>query len=357
MEFQEIYGRWRLQKEGKVRKIFVSNDGKEVALVATDGVSAFDQKLGIRIPDKDQIITDLAAWWSNWYDRGAVDTMGNGTLCSTAFLATDRRVSEDSVGEELDPDLRHSDLKGRVTEQLELTMLPVEWIVRGYVTGSLEQAYRAGATELCGIPLHGWMCENPDAALNSAIPVDGLVRPGDKLDQPMFTPTTKASEGQHDENINREQLIDLLYGMPEFVDYIVERLELHSPDEVTRKGVATIVDQISAALVEFYSAAAAYAEERGLIIADAKFEVGIYDGCQLYIGDEILTFDCARYWDKAAYDDGRIVSMDKQIIRDFLKEAKARGEETPVIPDEIIAQSRAGMLEIHRRITGEKWEP
>ncbi len=202
------------------------------------------------------------------------------------------------------------EVEGRAVVAKSLSMLPVECVVRGYLVGSGWKEYQASRS-VCGIPLP-----------------DGLSE-GDKLPEPLFTPATKAAVGDHDENISFERVIELIG-------------EEH----------ATLLRDTSLAI---YSQASEIAEQRGLILADTKFEFGLdQETGELVLGDEALTPDSSRYWDGVAYAAGgpdRLDSFDKQIIRNWLEQNWDKTGTPPVLPDHIVQQTSDRYLELERRLT------
>jgi phosphoribosylaminoimidazole-succinocarboxamide synthase len=202
------------------------------------------------------------------------------------------------------------EVAGRAVVAKSLSMLPVECVVRGYLVGSAWKEYQASRS-VCGIPLP-----------------DGLSE-GDKLPEPLFTPATKAAVGDHDENISFERVIELIG-------------EEH----------ATLLRDTSLAI---YSQASEIAEQRGLILADTKFEFGLdQETGELVLGDEALTPDSSRYWDGVAYAAGgpdRLDSFDKQIIRNWLEQNWDKTGTPPVLPDHIVQQTSDRYLELERRLT------
>ena len=262
---------------GKVRELYELDDDR-LLLVASDRISTFDVVLTTEIPDKGRVLTGLSAYW---------------------FTRTRDLVPNHLLA--LRPD-------GRSTECRKLEMLPLECVVRGYLTGSGWKDYQATGS-VCGHVLE-----------------EGL-RDSDKLPEPIFTPSTKAQEG-HDENIDRERAAELV-GQERF-------------DEVER--VST----------DLYRFAAEYAAERGILIADTKFEFGLDPEGRLVLGDEAFTPDSSRFWPADEYEPGRAQpSFDKQFVRDYCEtlgwDKTAPG---PELPDEVVAGTRARYVEAFERLTG-----
>lgn len=326
MKFQEQYGNFKHTASGKVREIYTDKDIGYIMLVATDRVSAFDQKLKVEIPDKGKILTAISAEFAHLAD----DSWGLPVAYLYADVPHPRNINYlDIDAFEGGPSFQNTpELSGRFTIMNDLQMFPVECIVRGYLFGSVWKLYQQGERKICGVDLP-----------------DGLVK-GSRLKQPIFTPTTKAPEGQHDENITLEEMAK-----------IIEDADLAAKGE----GASVAMD-IRNRCIELYQKADNYVYEHSdLIIADTKFELGLgYDSevDEYYIcfGDEILTPDSSRFWDVKTYLPGEEPkSFDKQIVRDYLAEAKARGEDITSLPDVIIAKTRQRYIELYSRITGKAW--
>lgn len=275
--------------KGKVRDVY--DLGDKLLIVATDRISAFDSILPTGIPGKGKILTQLSVFWF-----GLTEDIVPNHLVST------------STENYPEPLRAYADqMKGRSMLVKKAERLDIECVVRGYLAGSGWKEYQAAGT-LCGIPL--------PAGLNYA----------DKLPQPIFTPAFKADSG-HDENISRERMAALI------------------GEDLTSR----IVD-ISLALYQY---AADYALERGVIIADTKFEFGLVDG-ELTIIDEVLTPDSSRFWDPATYIPGSSPqSYDKQFVRDYL-EAIDWDKEPPApgLPEDIVTHTADKYREVYRLITG-----
>jgi phosphoribosylaminoimidazole-succinocarboxamide synthase len=262
---------------GKVRELYELDDDR-LLLVASDRISTFDVVLPTDIPDKGRVLTGLSAFW---------------------FARTRELVPNHLLA--LRPD-------GRSTECRKLEMLPLECVVRGYLTGSGWKDYQATGT-VCGHVL-----------------AEGL-RDSDKLPEPIFTPATKAQEG-HDENIDRDRAAELVGR---------ERLE-----EVERTVIA------------LYRFASDYAAERGILIADTKFELGLDGDGRLVLGDEAFTPDSSRFWPADDYEPGRAQpSYDKQFVRDYCEtlgwDKTAPG---PELPEDVVAGTRARYVEAFELLTG-----
>lgn len=280
----------KLHSQGKVRDVFEAG-GDSLLMVATDRISAFDVVLPTPIPDKGRVLSGLSLFW---FDK-TKDIVGNH------LLSADVADFPDGLGE--DPDLR-----GRAMHVKRADMVPIECVVRGYLSGSGWKDYqRTGA--VCGIELPGGLVES------------------DRLPEPIFTPSTKAATG-HDENISIEQAGDLV-----------------------GRGLAEKLKELTLGV---YEHCAAIALERGIIIADTKFEFGFADG-ELILCDEVLTPDSSRFWPMDGYrPGGGQPSFDKQYVRDWLERSGWDKEPPgPELPDEVVEQTRDRYVEAYDRITGE----
>jgi phosphoribosylaminoimidazole-succinocarboxamide synthase len=269
-------------KSGKVREIF--DMGEHLLFVASDRVSAFDVVLPNGIPRKGEVLTQISHFWFDKY----------------ADLVPNHRVADG-----LPEHLAHLAPRSMVVKKAE--PLNIECIVRGYITGSGWKEYKKNGT-VCDIPL-------PDDLLESA-----------ELEQPLFTPSTKAAEG-HDENISFEQAV-----------------------EIEGRDTAEKVRDLS---LQIYTEARDYARERGIIIADTKFEFGRIDG-ELVLIDEVLTPDSSRFWPLDEYEPGRGQhAFDKQYVRDYLETLDwDKTPPGPELPAEIIEKSQARYLEAYQILTG-----
>jgi phosphoribosylaminoimidazole-succinocarboxamide synthase len=272
---------------GKVRDIY--DLGDRLLIVATDRLSAFDVILPTPIPDKGRVLTQLSLFWFNLLK----DAIPNHVLSSTDFPPPF--------------DTHVDDLAGRSMIVRKTQPLPIECVVRGYVSGSGWKDYRATG-KICGIALPAGLRES------------------DRLPEPIFTPATKAATG-HDENISFEQAASLI-----------------------GKELAGKVRAIS---LEIYRRAAAYAEPRGVILADTKFEFGLLNGNLIWI-DEALTPDSSRFWPAAQYNPGGPQpSFDKQFVRDYLERIQwPKTPPGPELPPEVVASTRAKYREAFRLLAG-----
>jgi phosphoribosylaminoimidazole-succinocarboxamide synthase len=274
---------------GKVRELYAV-DG-HLLLVASDRVSAFDVVLPTPIPDKGKVLTGITVFWL----RDVLASVVPNHLLSTdpdAFPAALAPAAEE--------------LRGRAMLCRRADMLPVECVARGYLAGSGWKEYQRDGT-VCGIPLPAGLTESA------------------KLPEPIFTPATKATEG-HDENISFEQTADIVGAE-----------------------VATRLRDLTLAL---YTRAHDHAAERGIILADTKFEFGVIDG-ELALCDEVLTPDSSRFWPADDYEAGRgQASFDKQIVRDWLEaQPWDKTPPGPELPDEVVTRTRDRYVEVYERLT------
>lgn len=289
-------------KRGKVRDIY--DLGDKLLIVATDRISAFDVVLPNGIPDKGRVLTQLSLYW---FER--TEHIAPNHLLSADIGAIVEAVA--SAGGQLDAEARDM-LDGRSMLVVKAKPYPIECVVRGYLAGSLWKEYvQAGGMEKPVI-LHG-------------IPLPAGLRESDRLQQPIFTPATKADIG-HDENISLEQAVQIA-------------------GEVAR--------ELARLSIEIYCFARDDAAQKGIIIADTKFEFGEKGGRILLI-DEVLTPDSSRFWAVDDYVPGRSQpSFDKQYVRDWLESTGwDKTPPAPTLPDEVVAKTSEKYREAYRRITG-----
>lgn len=290
--------------QGKVRDVYDLGDA--LLLVATDRISAFDVVLPTGIPGKGRVLTALSVFWF----------AQTGNLVPNHLLSSDMNVIAQKVqdaGGALTPALMET-LAGRSLLVKKCRALPLECVVRGYLAGSAWNDYRTLFGHGGEVKLHG-------------IPLPIGLRECEQLPQPLFTPATKAAVGAHDENISQCAAIDLV-GAEQFA-------------------------QLSQNSLALYSFARDHAAERGLILADTKFEFGVLDG-QIILIDEALTPDSSRFWDAAGYKPGRAQpSFDKQFVRDYLEtldwDKKSPG---PALPPGIVEATAAKYRDAYRLLTG-----
>ena len=280
-------------KEGKVREIY--DNGESLIMVATDRISAFDHILGNEITGKGKVLTQLSKFW---FDL-------------TRDIVPNHMISVDNN------DMPEFFKQKKYVENSmickKLKMLPVECIVRGYITGSGWASYKKDGT-VCGIKLP-----------------DGL-RESEKLPEPIYTPSTKGEIGEHDENISFDESID-----------VIEK-------EFPGKGVE-YASKLRDYTIELYEKCAEYARRRGIIIADTKFEFGLDENGNVILGDEMLTPDSSRFWPLEGYEPGKLQLLyDKQFVRDWLKENPDSGY---VLPDRVIEKTIDKYKEAYELLTGE----
>lgn len=279
--------------QGKVRDIY--DLGDKLLMVATDRISAFDYILEDEIPHKGAVLTQISLFWLEQLK----DVVGNHLI--SADVA--------DLPEQFKPYADY--LRGRFMLVKKAEMFPVECIVRGYLAGSGLKEYQKQGT-VCGIQL-------PEGLVNSS-----------KLPEPIFTPSTKAEIGDHDENISFERCAEIL-----------------GEDAAT---------QLRDLAIKVYSVARDHAAENGIIIADTKFEFGVIDG-QIILADEVLTPDSSRFWPGDAYEPGRDqASFDKQYVRDWLNANWDRQGNPPHLPQEVIERTSQKYIAAYEKISGKKFE-
>ena len=274
---------------GKVRELYALPDRPgEMLMVATDNISAFDFVLDSVIPDKGQILTQLSLWW---FDQ-------------LAGMVANHVVSTDV------PEL----VAGRAIVVEKLAMVPVECSARGYLPGSGGAEYQRSQT-VCGIALPPGLAD------------------GSRLPEPLFTPSTKAALGGHDENVDFDTMC-----------------------ATTGTAVGAQLRDLTLAI---YGRAEEIARERGIVLADTKFEFGQRADGTIVLADEVLTPDSSRFWDAADHARGRLTSFDKQFVRNWLLHDsgwdRASGARPPALPDEVIAVTRDRYREAFRLLTGREF--
>lgn len=282
----------RPDSRGKVRDIY--DAGENLLMVATDRISAFDFILPDEIPFKGEVLNRISAFW---FDKFA-------DIVPNHLVSIDPADFPEEFAEYRDY------LAGRAMLVKKAQTIPIECIVRGYLTGSGKKTYDENGT-VCGIQLP-----------------EGLTE-ASKLPKPLFTPSTKAEIGDHDENISFERCC-----------------------EIVGEDIATQIRDLS---LRIYKAAAEYAATRGIIIADTKFEFGVIDG-KVTLIDECLTPDSSRFWPAASYEEGKIQpSYDKQFVRNWLKANWDMTGETPHLPAEVIDGTSERYREAFQIITGSQF--
>lgn len=282
----------RPDSRGKVRDIY--DAGENLLMVATDRISAFDFILPDEIPFKGEVLNRISAFW---FDKFA-------DIVPNHLVSIDPADFPEEFAEYRDY------LAGRAMLVKKAQTIPIECIVRGYLTGSGKKTYDENGT-VCGIQLP-----------------EGLTE-ASKLPEPLFTPSTKAAIGDHDENISFERCC-----------------------EIVGEDIAAQIRDLS---LKIYKAAAEYAATRGIIIADTKFEFGVIDS-KVTLIDECLTPDSSRFWPAASYEEGKIQpSYDKQFVRNWLKANWDMTGETPHLPAEVIDGTSERYREAFQIITGSQF--
>lgn len=279
-------------KEGKVREVY--DNGDNLIMVATDRISAFDVILKNKVTDKGAILTQMSKFWFEL----------------TEDVVANHMISVDT--KDMPEFFQQEQFDGNSMMCKKLTMLPIECIVRGYITGSGWASYQKNGT-VCGITLP-----------------EGLVE-SDKLPEPIYTPSTKAEIGDHDENISYERSIEVL------------------EKEFPGKG-EEYAQKLRDYTIALYKKCAEYALGRGIIIADTKFEFGLDENGNIVLGDEMLTPDSSRFWPLEGYKPGQgQPSFDKQFVRDWLK---ANPDSDYNLPEDIIAKTVDKYKEAYELLTG-----
>lgn len=276
---------------GKVREIY-EVDEKSLLIVVSDRISAFDVILPNEVPDKGKILNMISEFWFDY----TKDIIKNHVIST--------KISDFPV------ECQNDQYENRSMLVKKLKMVPIECIVRGYITGSGWKSYKENGT-VCGIKL-------PEGLQESQ-----------KLDEPIFTPSTKAAEG-HDENISFEKTCEIIG--------------------------TDLAQKIKNASIEIYKKCAEYALSRGIIIADTKFEFGLDEDGNLVLGDEVLTPDSSRFWPLDEYTVGKSQkSFDKQYLRDWLKANSWDANNPTPIPADVIEVTRSKYIEAYEKLTGKKF--
>lgn len=277
---------------GKVRDIY-DVDENTLLMVVSDRISAYDHSLDPAIPDKGRVLTATSKFFFD-----SIDFPNH-----LAGLLDDERIPEEVLG------------RAMVVKKLD--MLPFECVARGYLTGSGLKEYKESGT-VCGIELP-----------------EGLTE-ASRLPEPIFTPATKAEQGEHDENVS--------------FDAVVAKLGKERAEE------------LRAATLRIYSEAARIAEEKGIILADTKFEFGLDENGTLILADEVLTPDSSRYWPADTYEEGKVQpSFDKQYVRNWLTSPESGWDQVadttpPRLPDDVVEATRARYVEAYERLSGESFD-
>ena len=281
-------------KEGKVREAY--DNGDSIIMVATDRISAFDVILKNKIVGKGTVLTQMSKFWFDY----------------TKDIVPNHMISVDV--KDMPENFQNEEYDGKSMMCKKLNMLPIECIVRGYITGSGWDSYEKTGV-VCGIVLP-----------------EGLVE-SDKLPEPIYTPSTKADLGDHDENISFEQSVEVL-------------------EKIYPGKGADYARQIKDCTIKLYVKCADYAREKGIIIADTKFEFGLDEEGKVVLADEMLTPDSSRFWPVAGYQPGQgQPSFDKQFVRDWLK---ANPESDYLLPNDVIDKTIEKYKEAYELLTGKQ---
>lgn len=282
-------------KEGKVRSVY--DLGEFLIIVATDRISAFDVILGSTVPDKGCILNKMSEFWFDF----------------TKDIVPNHMISTDTG--DMPEFFRTGYFKGRTMMCKKLTMLPVECVVRGYLSGSGYASYK----------------ENGKV---SGIQLPAGLRESDKLPEPIFTPTTKEELGLHDQQESLEECV-------------------RSLDKLYPGKGREYAEKIRDISIELYCKCSEYALDRGIILADTKFEFGLDEKGEVVLGDEMLTPDSSRFWQLDGYcPGGSEPSYDKQYVRDWLK---ANPDSGWTLPDDAIEKTREKYIEAYQRLTGKEF--
>jgi phosphoribosylaminoimidazole-succinocarboxamide synthase len=276
-----------LLASGKVRELYDLDD--RLLMVASDRISTYDAVHPTPIPDKGKVLTGLSVFWFEKTEQ----------IVANHLISATEGVPEEA--------------RGRALVVRKLKMLPVECVVRGYITGS------------------GWKDYQATGAV-SGIQLPSGMRESEQLPEPIFTPSTKAEVG-HDEAIDFEQAAELV-------------------------GDRALMERVREVSIELYTFAATHARERGVILADTKFELGFDQDGELVLGDEVLTPDSSRYWPADGYEPGRgQPSFDKQYVRDWAADSGwDKRPPAPTIPEDVVEGTRARYVEAYERIAGEPFQ-
>ena len=283
-------------KEGKVREVY--DIGESLIITATDRISAFDHILKNQITQKGAILTQMSKFWFDF----------------TKDIGPNHMHSVDV--KDMPEFFQQEKFDGNSMMCKKLEMLPIECIVRGYITGSGWESYKENGT-VCGITLP-----------------EGL-KESDKLPEPIYTPSTKAEIGLHDENISFERSVEIL-------------------EEIYPGKGADYANQIKDCTIALYKKCAEYALSKGIIIADTKFEFGLDENGNVVLGDEMLTPDSSRFWPLEGYEAGKSQpSFDKQFVRDWLK---ANPDNDYLLPEEVVIKTVDKYKEAYELLTGTKFD-
>lgn len=289
---------------GKVRDIY-EVDAKTLLFVATDRISAYDVIMTNGIESKGKILTKLSEFWFDFLSKEIPNhLLFSDNSDESLFSKLPKTLS--------DPTYK-SQLSGRSLLVKKMKLIPLEVIVRGYITGSAWKEYKNKKT------VHG-----------SDIYAENNLQESEPFPTPIFTPSTKAEQGEHDENI--------------------------SPEKAAKIVGQDLCDKLASKAIELYTKANEYAKSRGIIIADTKFEFGLDEDDNLVLVDEVLTPDSSRFWNAKTYKVGQSQdSYDKQFLRDWLTSSDLAYKEDVSMTDDIIKRSKAKYIEAYEALTEKKW--
>lgn len=291
-----------LVARGKVRDIYQVDD-ETLLFIATDRISAYDVIMENGIPSKGKILTKLSEFWFKLLS----DKIPNHLVLSDA----DDAQLFARLPKELQESKYKKQISGRSMLVKKLKLIPLEVIVRGYITGSAWKEYSKSKT------VHG-------------LPVEEGLKESQEFSEPIFTPSTKAEQGEHDENI--------------------------SPSKAAEIVGSDLCEKVASAAIDLYSTAKEYAKSKGIIIADTKFEFGLDKDNNLVLVDEVLTPDSSRFWRASAYEIGKSQdSYDKQFLRDWLTSKGLAGKDGVSMDKDIMIKSKEKYIEAYEALTGKKW--
>ncbi|KAI5964986.1 ADE1 [Candida margitis] len=278
---------------GKVRDIY-QIDPSTLLFVATDRISAYDVIMENGITEKGKLLTKLSEFWFD-------------------YLPIENHLIKKDIFEQYPQLEKYRDqLQDRALLVRKLKLIPLEVIVRGYITGSAWKEYKQSKT------VHG-------------LPIEEELVESQEFKTPIFTPSTKAEQGEHDENISPAQAAEIVG--------------------------QDLCDRLEKTAIDLYVKAKEYAKTKGIIIADTKFEFGLDENDNIVLVDEVLTPDSSRFWNASTYEVGKSQdSYDKQFLRDWLTSNGLNGKDGVRMPDEIVEKSREKYLEAYEQLTGDKWK-
>ncbi len=295
-------GNLPLLAQGKVRDIYTVSDSL-LLFVATDRISAYDVIMNNGIPAKGKILTQLSIFWFNLLAPYTKHHLYHGVTTNEELFS--------HLPKELSNEKYKTQLEDRTLLVQKFKLIPLEVIVRGYITGSAWKEYKKSGT------VHG-------------IKVKEGLHESEEFDTPIYTPSTKADQGEHDENISPEKAA-----------------------EIVGKDLAAKIEQLA---IKLYVVARDYAKSKGIIIADTKFEFGLDEEGNIVLVDEVLTPDSSRFWRADSYKLGQSQnSYDKQFMRDWLTSEGLAGKNGVSLPEEIISKTKAKYVEAYETLTDKKW--